>query len=221
MPLRIIVADDHELVRAGLRSCLTHMDPEVVILDAASLDEAITHATTSLRPDFVILDLRMPGMNGGDGIAAMRARLPGIPVLVISGSAMESDIRGALRHGAAGYVLKTMGAKAMINAFRLVLSGETYIPALALDFTGSRHTGPDKADTDAQSNPLGTLTPREREILSMLGAGKSNKEIARSLALSEVTVKAHVSHVLSKLGVPNRTRAARLAIEFGLTGNDS
>lgn len=207
--MRIVLADDHELVRSGLRFYLERLAPEVTIVEASTLDEALTAAKTAAT-DLIILDLTMPGMNGTAGLEQVRARHPTVPLVVLSGRTGREDIMGALNRGANGYLPKTLSGKAMLAALRLVLSGETFVPSILMD---ERRRAGGRADQPGAAAGLDTLTDRERDVLDFLCQGKSNKEIARDLAIREVTVKVHVGNIMRKLGASNRTQAVRLALD--------
>lgn len=206
--MRVVLADDHELVRSGLRFYLERLAPEVAIVEAATLEEALT-AAKGAPTDLIILDLTMPGMNGTAGLEQMRARHPGVPLVVLSGRTGREDIMGALNRGANGYLPKTLNGKAMLAALRLVLSGETFVPSILMEerSRSSSSGGPGAAPG------MDALTERERDVLDFLCQGKSNKEIARDLAIREVTVKVHVGNIMRKLGASNRTQAVRLALD--------
>lgn len=207
--MRVVLADDHELVRNGLRFYLERLAPEVAVVEASTLEEALTAAKTA-STDLIILDLAMPGMNGTAGVEQMRARHPNIPLVVLSGRTGREDILGALNRGANGYLPKTLSGKAMLAALRLVLSGETFVPSILMD---ERSRAGGRADQPGAAPGLDALTDRERDVLDFLCQGKSNKEIARDLAIREVTVKVHVGNIMRKLGASNRTQAVRLALD--------
>lgn len=207
--MRVVLADDHELVRSGLRFYLERLAPEVAILEAATLEEALTAAKTA-PADLIILDLTMPGMNGTAGLEQMRTRHPNVPLVVLSGRTGREDIMGALNRGANGYLPKTLSGKAMLAALRLVLSGETYVPSILME----ERSRPGGGRSEPGAAPgMDALTERERDVLDFLCQGKSNKEIARDLAIREVTVKVHVGNIMRKLGASNRTQAVRLALD--------
>lgn len=209
--MRIVLADDHELVRSGLRFYLERLAPEVSIVEAATLEEAMAAAKTA-PTDLIILDLTMPGMNGISGLEQMRTRYPNVPLVVLSGRTGREDIMGALNRGANGYLPKTLSGKAMLAALRLVLSGETYIPSILMDDRGrSQGRGQDRS---SNAPALDALTEREHDVLDFLCQGKSNKEIARDLAIREVTVKVHVGNIMRKLSASNRTQAVRIALDL-------
>jgi len=201
--IRVLVVDDHRMVREGLRSFLEVQDDLEVVGEAADGAEAVARAE-ELVPDVVLLDLRMPGTDGVAALREMTAR--GIPsrVLVITSFTEPAAVLPAVRAGAAGYVYKDVDPPALAAAIRSVHLGHTLLhPDVArLLAEGRRGTPP--------------LTPREREVLAEIGRGRSNREIARSLGLAEKTVKAHVSAILGKLGVQDRTQAALYAVRAGL-----
>jgi DNA-binding NarL/FixJ family response regulator len=204
-PIRVLVVDDHRVVREGLRSFLDVQDDLTVVGEAADGDEAVARAE-ELRPDVILLDLRMPG---ADGVAALRelaARGNPARVLVVTSFTEPSAVLPAVRAGAAGYVFKDVDPPALAAAIRSVHLGHTLLhPDVARLLTA-----PDMAADPAR------LTPRERQVLAEIGRGRSNREIARALGLAEKTVKTHVSAILAKLGVQDRTQAALYAVRAGL-----
>ncbi len=207
--LRIILADDHEIVRRGIRDYLQLLEDSVTVHEASSLEDVL-HLLDSLGgAELVILDLNMPGMNRFAGIDIVRRRVPGVPVAILSGSVERNDVLRALEAGAIGFLPKLLGGEAMISALRLMLSGERYLPSLILDADGS--VG------DTRPPQAMHLTEREGQVLRHISIGLSNKEIARELGIQEVTVKLHVKALFRKLQVTNRTQAARRAIELGLS----
>lgn len=210
--MRILLADDHDLVRDSLALLLQGLDTDVEVLHAATLPEAVKKAAEAPF-DLVLLDINMPGMNRVAGVEAMRRALPQVPIVVVSGQITPDTVMDALKAGAAGFIPKTMAGKAMLNAIRLVLSGERYIPRLVLEGAA--------APAEGSAHPVGeggtaALSRREREVLALLASGLSNKEIARRLQVETVTVAVHLSSVYRKLGAANRTQAVRIALEQGL-----
>jgi DNA-binding NarL/FixJ family response regulator len=203
-PIRVLVVDDHRVVREGLRSFLDVQEDLEVVGEAADGDSAVARAE-ELRPDVILLDLRMPG---ADGVAALRelaARQNPARVLVVTSYTEPAAILPAVRAGAAGYVYKDIDPPALAAAIRSVHLGHTLLhPDVARMLAGG--AAPDAA----------RLTPREREVLTEIGRGRSNREIARALGLAEKTVKTHVSAILAKLGVQDRTQAALYAVRAGL-----
>jgi DNA-binding NarL/FixJ family response regulator len=203
-PIRVLVVDDHPVVRQGLRAFLD-VQPDLTVVGEAADGAACVTVAQELRPDVILLDLRMPD---ADGLAALRGlREQGNParVLVVTSFADPAAVLPAVRAGAAGYVYKDVDPPALAAAIRAVHSGHILLHP---DVAAQLARGTDNA---AQR-----LTAREREVLIEIARGRSNREIARALALSEKTVKAHVSAVLAKLGVPDRTQAALYAVRSGL-----
>jgi DNA-binding NarL/FixJ family response regulator len=197
--ISVLIVDDHPVVRQGLRALLEVQDDMTVAGEAGDGPAAISLAE-SLRPDIVLLDLKLPGM---DGVAVLRPlRAAGLRVLVLTSATEPSAAAAAVRAGAAGVVYKDIDPAALVRAIRSVHDGNMLLAPEAL---GSLVRG-SRADT---------LTAREREVLAGIADGKSNREIARLLRVSEKTVKAHVSAVLAKLGVQDRTQAAVYAVRHG------
>lgn len=211
--MRVLLADDHTLVRQGLIPFVKMLDAEVDVAEAADVDEALKAARAGAVGgfDLVLLDLKMPGMRGIQGLQAMRQVLPDTPVVILSGSVESSDVIAAADNGAAGYLPKTLNSTAMINALRLVLSGERYFPSFAFNAPRSEKA----EDGYADDNPLSRLDERERVILGMVVDGRTNKEIARALDLQEVTIKVQTRNIYRKLGAANRSQAVRIAMENG------
>jgi len=218
--MHILLADDHTLIRENLEEFLHRLGPDVTVIQAATLDEALDATAGQRKFDLILLDLMMPGMNGLMGLHKMRDRLPDVPVVMLSGTTNQEYIKGALKAGAKGFIPKSISGKAMLNAVRLVLSGETFVPFLALD--GGEDPAADSAAQPSfpADSPLAALSRREREVLGYLLRGYPNKKIANQLKLQEVTIKAHLRNVFQKFGVSNRTEAAATAYRLGL-GADS
>ncbi|MGE0121141.1 MAG: response regulator [Dongiaceae bacterium] len=204
--LRVVIADDHALIRELLERQIAELSDDVRVLHAASLQQVLDLAGAAEPLDLILLDLRMPGMNGFAGLQAVRKARPDVPVAILSGQVDPQTIREALQAGAAGYLPKTMRAAGMLNALRLILAGERYIPDTALA------AGELSAAEGAGS---GDLSRREQDVVKLLLRGDTNKEIARGLAIEEVTVALHLRSIYRKLGVRNRTQAVRLLLERG------
>ncbi len=209
--MRVLIADDHDLIRDGVKPFLEVLDDHVEISEAGNLPEALDSAGREPRPDLVLLDLKMPGMNGLQGIEKMVAMAPDARVVVISGFYNRSDILGAIEKGAVGYIPKTMTGKSLVNALKLVLAGEVYLPAKILEAQGQEANGA----ASGNDGVLSQLTSRERDILGRLIEGRTNKEIGRSLGVQEITVKVHLRNVYKKLGANNRAAAVRIALNSG------
>jgi DNA-binding NarL/FixJ family response regulator len=193
--MRILLADDHDLVRDTI-SLFLKSEGVGEVATAENLADALAAAQDS-EFDLALLDYKMPGMNGLEGIAQMKAAMNGGPVAVLSGTATPAIAQNAIAAGAIGFVPKTMSAKAMIGAIRLMILGEVFMPVSFQQQAGDAN----------ESN----LTSREAEVLRALCDGKSNKEIARDLGLQEVTIKLHVKTLCRKLDARNRTQAAMIA----------
>ena len=214
--MRILLADDHDLVRDGICAFLKLAAPDTAISEARDFAEALSIVATDRKIDLIILDLNMPGMNGLAGLTVMRQKAPETPVAILSGSVKRTDVLSALEHGAAGYLPKTLSGKALLNALRLILSGERYIPSALLEEKGNA-ARPGAIDLEGleQDNPLRRLTNRECEVLALLTKGLSNKEIAKRLYVREITVKVHLTGIFKKLGASNRTQAVKTAMQLG------
>jgi DNA-binding NarL/FixJ family response regulator len=204
--IRVLVVDDHLVVRRGLRTFLEVQDDIEVVGEAADGAEAVSCAET-LGPDVVLLDLLMPGMDGVEALRMMRERGVGARVLVVTSFTDPAKVVPAMRAGAAGYVYKDIEPDALAQAIRTVHAGHVLLaPDVAAALVAAETPG--KA-------PGGALTERESEVLAEIARGRSNREIAAVLVVSEKTVKTHVSNILVKLGVQDRTQAALWAVRHG------
>jgi NarL family two-component system response regulator LiaR len=209
--IRVLIADDHAVVRQGLRTFLELQDDIEVVQDVAD-GEAAVAAAESQTPDVVLMDLVMPGVDGVEAIRRIRERRPQARVLVLSSFLDDERLFPAVRAGAAGYLLKDVEPRELVRAIRTVHGGEALLhPAVAARLMDEFASGAPTAAPDA-----GVLTSREREVLTLIARGLPNKLIARELSISEKTVKAHVSSILGKLGVTDRTQAALYAVRAGL-----
>jgi DNA-binding NarL/FixJ family response regulator len=209
MSIRLLIADDHEVVRAGLKSLLAEARDIQVVAEAPNGEEAVRMAHRH-RPQVILLDVRM---SGGDGLVALgrlREELPGSPVIMFSSYDNPTYVARAEALGAAGYLIKSASADEITAAIRLAATGESLWSREGLRRTSHARTTPRGGDLDA------SLTRREGEVLKQLALGLSNKEIAQSLEISYETVKEHVQHILRKLGVADRTQAAVWAVRKGL-----
>ena len=203
--MKILIADDHDLLRDVLRSYL-EAEGGFAVETASDVDGALAALAAQGAFDVVLLDYNMPGMNGFEGLARVRAAAGEAPVAIISGSWAGGLPERALAEGAAGFVPKTLPAKSLVNAIRFMAAGERYLPLERLQ----------QLHGEAEAKPFDDrLSPRERQVLRALCEGKANKEIARDLELREPTVKLHVKLVCRKLGARNRTHAAMVARDAG------
>ena len=202
--MRILLADDHELVCDGFKAVIERHEPEAEVTTARSFDEAFSLVLSKGCFDITLLDLNMPGMQGLDGLKRMVAQCPNSAVAIITGMVTKAVATSALAAGAKGFIPKTLSGSKLILALRLLASGEVYAPVDLMRPSG--------AVEGLKVVGAEVLTPRELEVAAMLVKGASNKEIARSLDLQEVTVKLHVRNLCRKLETKNRTQiAVRLA----------
>jgi DNA-binding NarL/FixJ family response regulator len=201
--IKVLLVDDHPVVRQGLRTFLD-LQPDITVVGEAPDGASGVTAAEELHPDVILLDLRMPGSDGLDALRGLRDHANPARVLVITSFTEPAAVLPAVRAGAAGYVYKDVDPPALAAAIRSVHAGHVLLH-------------PDVARLLARdSHPATDLTAREREVLAELARGRSNREIARTLSLSEKTVKTHVSAILGKLGVHDRTQAALRAVRSGL-----
>ena len=201
--ITVVIADDHPVVRQGLAVLLDVQD-DIELVGEASDGDAAVRLTLEHVPDVLLLDLKLPGLDGLGVLNELRTRGVQTRVLVLTSGAGPTGPALALQAGAAGFLYKDVDPDALVRAIRSVHDGHT---VLASDAAGLVTARP-----GANARGIGSLTGREREVLALLADGRSNREIARTLTLSEKTVKAHVSAILAKLGVPDRTQAALLAV---------
>ena len=216
-PVRVLLADDHTLVRAGLRKLLEAM-PEVEVVGEASDGLALLALAAQLRPTLVLMDIAMPGLNGLEATARLARQSPDIRVLILSMHQNEEYVRQALRHGAAGYLLKDAAPMELDLAIQAVLRGETYLsPAV------SRGVVSDYVQRLRGEETPGTqqLTPRQREVLQLVAEGHSTKEIARRLDLSVKTVDTHRSQLMKLLDIHEVAGLVRYAMRVGLISPDN
>jgi two-component system, NarL family, response regulator LiaR len=213
--IRVLIADDHAVVREGLRGFLALQDDVEVVGEAADGEEAIA-AARRLTPDVALVDLVMPRVDGIEAIKGIRAAAPATRIIVLTSFTDEDKMLPAVRAGAVGYLLKDVAPQELVAAIRTVNDGETLLhPAvvreLVREVAGSRRA-------PAADNPL---TAREREVLGLIARGRANKAIAFELGVAEKTVKTHVSNILAKLNVTDRTQAALYAVREGLVEPES
>ena len=210
--IRVLIADDHKVVRQGLRFLLSS-EPGIEVAGEAADGVAALAAIRDIRPDVVLLDLFMPRLDGLAVLAAMREQRLTAAVLVLTSSADDQHLVQAIKAGALSYLPKTAGVDQVVDAVRAAARGESVLQpaATARLLRELRH---------AAADPLGQLTPRETDVLKGLAQGRSNREIAKALSVSEETVKSHVSSILAKLGLADRTQAAIFALQHHLVPLD-
>jgi DNA-binding NarL/FixJ family response regulator len=204
--IRILVVDDHTVVRQGLVALLNTVPGLSVIAEASDGQEAVD-AHRKHKPDVTLMDLRLPKLGGADAISLIREESPGARIIVLTTFDGDEDIFRALQAGAKGYLLKGTDADELTAAIRTVYAGKSKIPAFVAEKLAERMGGP-------------ALTTRELEVLKRIVAGRSNKEIAGDLHISEATVKTHINSLLSKLNVNDRTQAATTALQRGIVHLD-
>src|SRR5215470_18108356 len=206
MTIRIVIADDHKVVRRGIRTFL-ELDPELTVVGEAADGAEAVRLAQHLQPDIVLMDLLMPGMDGIAATAAIRRELPETEVLALTSVLEDASVVGAVRAGAIGYLLKDTQAEALCQAIKAAAAGQVQLTPRAAARLMQAVSTPESPEA---------LTERETEVLRLLAQGQSNKQIAHNLHNTEQTIKAHVRSILSKLGVQSRTQATLYAIRTGL-----
>ena len=206
MVIQVLLVDDHSVVREGLRMFLGR-DPELVVVGEAADGAEAVHQARQLRPDVVLMDLLMPVMDGIAATAAIRSELPGTEIIALTSVLESESVVGAVKAGAIGYLLKDMQAAELRRAIKAAAAGQVQLSPQATAYLLRKVQAPETPEA---------LTERETEVLRLLAAGQSNKEIARGLQIVEDTVKTHVRHILAKLGVQSRTQAVLCALRLGL-----
>jgi DNA-binding NarL/FixJ family response regulator len=215
--VKIIIVDDHALVRRGLGHVVRESFTDAVIVEAGSAAEALELMAAG-DVEIALVDVRMPDSDGLDLLHEMKSRWPDVPVIMLTSFDHAHYVRRALAEGAAGYMLKDATPEDLEQAIKVALSGGGNVlsPKViqnlfeSMESSGSNHAG------DASHRPTSSLTQRETDILALLAEGKSNRDISRALFLSEKTVKAHLAAIFRKLGVTNRTQAAMAAVSMGI-----
>jgi DNA-binding NarL/FixJ family response regulator len=208
VPIRILLADDHALVRQGIRELLS-AQPEFEIVGEAATGAQAVQAALETRPDVVLLDIHMPDGDGLWATGEIVRELPSTRVLILTVSTEDEHLKETLRRGAAGYLLKSSAADSLFQAIREVVRGETTVPGT---MAGRILASMGQADEAHGAGREAGLSVREQEVLRLLSQGSTNKEIAQALEISENTVKAHLKSILRKLGVTNRVEAAGWAL---------
>jgi NarL family two-component system response regulator LiaR len=210
MGIRILIVDDHGVVRQGLKMFLA-LDEELRVVGEAANGAEAVHLAEELQPDVVLMDLLMPVMDGIAATESIRRALPDTEVIALTSVLEDRTVYDAIRAGAVGYLLKDTQAEELCAAIKAAAAGQVQLSPQAAARLVREVQAPDSPET---------LTERETEVLRLLAQGKSNKEIGADLVIGEKTVKTHVSSILSKLGVPSRTQAALYAVRIGLVSLD-
>jgi DNA-binding NarL/FixJ family response regulator len=215
-PVRVLIADDHDLLRDGLNAIL-NAHPSIEVVGEASSGPSAVAAARALAPDVVLMDVEMPGGDGLTATAAVLEHCPGTRVLVLTTFDLDEYVATALRAGASGFLLKTTASAAVVSAVLACAAGElTLAPSVTRRLVASYVQRPVAPHGDGTPLGLEELTARELEVLRALARGMSNAEIGRELYLAETTVKTHVTHILAKLGLRDRLQAVVVAYESGL-----
>ncbi|MBJ6124551.1 response regulator [Microvirga splendida] len=211
----IIIADDHPLFRGALRQSVASIMPQARVMEASGMDDLNATLSQERDVDLILLDLTMPGVQGFSGLMSLRAQYPELPVVIVSATEEPTVIRRAMDFGASGFIPKSIDIDSIGGAIQAVLAGDTWTPP-DVDLSAT-----EDAETADLVRRLGTLTPQQVRVLTMLSEGLLNKQIAYELGVSEATVKAHVSAILDKLGVDSRTQAVIAASKIGVTQRPS
>jgi DNA-binding NarL/FixJ family response regulator len=208
----ILLADDHPLFRDALKRALTQALPGALLCEADSVPSLLALVEAHPEAELLLLDLHMPGARGFSALAHIRGQHPGVPIVVVSAQDDQGVIRRALAHGASGYIPKSVSVGTIIRAVRSVLDGDVWLPPGCPASAASL-----KPDEAAVAARVAELTPQQFRVLGMLSEGLLNKQIAFELSVSEATIKAHMTAIMRKLGVSNRTQvvlaAGHLALE--------
>lgn len=215
--MRVLIADDHALLRSGIRLVLGQIDAAIEVLEAADGRAAIELARRS-APDICLLDISMPDLNGIDALPQLRRAVPGMKILVLSMHGAKDYVNAALKAGANGYLLKDAAVDELADAIRALREGRPYLgrqvaDALLMDFA---RQGPDAAESPRATDEVPLLTPRQREVLQRIAEGRSTREIAQTLHLSVKTVETHRAELMRRLGIHDVAGLTRYAIRHGL-----
>lgn len=217
MNLRVVLIDDHTLFRVGLEGLLASRGIEIVASVGSGHD--CIRMVDELKPDVVLLDMRMPGLDGLGVLNMLRQHNKDQPIVMLTTSTEESDLLESLRAGAQGYLLKDMEPDELVLALRDIVNGKTVVAPDLAPILARAVQGKTVEQAEVDDSPFSDLTPRETEILGLLAEGQSNKAIARNLGISDGTVKLHVKAILRKLNVHSRVEAAVMAVERGMSRN--
>ena len=210
-PREVLIADDHPLYRDALTRAVLGALPGAVVHGAASVPTLLALIEAHPQAELLLMDLHMPGARGFSALAHIRGQHPGLPIVVVSAHEEAAVVRRALAHGASGYLAKSAAVEDIGAAVRAVLEGELWVPASVVDARADL-----KPDEAAVAARLAELTPQQFRVLGMIAEGLLNKQIAYELGVSEATIKAHMTAIMRKLGVSNRTQVALAASQLAL-----
>lgn len=215
--MKTVIAHGRPLIRAGLRALLREHEEGMEIVEAKDAESVFGMVERGQDGDVLLLDLELPGLDRFDGLRALHARNPELPIVVVADSDHEADVSMAIDNGASGFIPESSSGELFVNALRLVLSGNVYVPPSAFRKRFEADARPSLA-RQQQADELTSLTPRQREVLSLIAQGDSNKEMAGKLGIAEGTIRIHVAAILKGLNLRNRTQAALLAVQSSVVG---
>jgi DNA-binding NarL/FixJ family response regulator len=214
--IRVLLVDDHAMVRRGMRDFLELHDDISVVGEAVDGGDAFERAT-ALRPDVIVMDLMMPGVDGIEATGRIKSAVPEVEIIAITSFIEEARVVAAIEAGASGFLLKDAEADELAGAIRAAFAGEVHLdPAIASIVARRLRDGRPAAGAAGEGDGIDTLTARERDVLARVARGMANREIAEDLGITERTARTHVSNILAKLGLASRTQAALLAVQHGL-----
>jgi len=214
-PIRVLLVDDHAMVRRGMRDFLSLHDDIDVVGEAADGAAGVEQAK-ALQPDIVVMDLMMPNLDGIEATGRIKAALPDVEVIALTSFIEESRVVAAIEAGASGFLLKDAEADELAAAIRSAAAGEVHLDPAVASIVARRMRDGGRGSAADQEDGIGTLTARERDVLARVARGYPNRQIASDLGITERTARTHVSNILAKLGLTSRTQAALLAAQHGL-----
>jgi DNA-binding NarL/FixJ family response regulator len=214
-PIRVLLVDDHAMVRRGMRDFLSLHDDIEVVGEAGDGAAGVEEARR-LQPDIVVMDLMMPNLDGIEATAVIKAALPDVEVIALTSFIEESRVVAAIEAGASGFLLKDAEADELAAAIRSAAAGEVHLDPAVASIVARRMRDGGRASAAGQTDGIATLTARERDVLARVARGYPNRQIASDLGITERTARTHVSNILAKLGLTSRTQAALLAVQHGL-----
>jgi len=213
--IRLLLADDHAIVRRGLQLFLK-TQPDFELVGEAATGQEVLERVAELQPDIVLMDLHMPVVNGIEATRQIKASHPAVKVIVLTSFSDHDHVLPAVKAGAKGYLLKDIEPDELAKSIRQVYAGKVELHPDVAGLLLEQIANPEDSAPERNATPFDELTAREREVLQLIASGFTNKEIAAALFITEKTVKTHVSHILEKLGLSDRTQAAILAVKHGL-----